>query len=178
MAGASSNSRKRSADEACLRDSEVSLLEPVSKKPRQVDPEIFRAVESGNADRLTELLKAGANVNSRNKEGLTILHVLAKGRPDWSSVLWKKMLEEVMQCGPDIYAEVTRGPWRGYTPLRMAAHMRQTPLNDGREVYEIIKAALPVLSPWTPPKYKSDSDSDSESESESEPDSDDDDELF
>lgn len=94
----------------------VKILRPsLESKERDfkavaLGPELFAASESGDTERVREFLEAGANVNVKNNEGCTPLHLAASyGHPD--------TCEALINAGADVN---TGNDWKE-TPLLWAA---------------------------------------------------------
>ncbi len=91
------------------------MVPTTDPKLANLEKEVFRAVNAGNAARVRELLKKHAVlVHATDKEGSTLLHQAAwKGFEDVAKVL--------IDFGADVNAQDDR-PHRGGTPLHAAAH--------------------------------------------------------
>lgn len=107
----------------------AARLEDAFKRPdtkRRSSDSLIRALESGKNEKFLDLLAAGADPNETNKEGTTVLGMVASG----SSVY--ELLEPLLKAGAD--------PNRGelFRPLNSAAAFGAKPiqllLNAGAEV--------------------------------------------
>jgi ankyrin repeat protein len=65
----------------------ILILQPACKQRNlsQKDKDLFESVRSGNTTEIVRLLKAGANVNTKDNHGFTALHI-ASGRGDLATI--------------------------------------------------------------------------------------------
>ena len=88
---------------------DLGLSAPKSEPPAETWPELLRAADGGNAERVSELLKAGADPNVERDDGYAALHMASwKGHAEIAAAL--------IEAGSDVNKAV-----EGRVPLHIAA---------------------------------------------------------
>ncbi len=87
--------------------------------------EMFKAVRSGDTEKVAQLIREGADVNETNERGITLLHVAARK-------VNSKMVELLIGSG----AKVNQADKGKYTPLHFAA------MSDDRKATEVVRVLL------------------------------------
>ena len=81
--------------------------------------ELIEAIEKGNIEAVKQHLAADADVNAKDEEGLTPLHLAAS----WGH---KEVAELLIANGADVNAKDNQGR----TPLDVAIELKQTEITD------------------------------------------------